>query len=413
MINGNLAFLFFASIVFIGFILNALFSKLKIANIMPLMLIGVLIGPLLHIIGTGSGSLVSSLSSLITGVAVSFILFDVGLNMNYAELRKVLKNASKYTFGLTFAVGIISSLIGFFVLHFQLLIAFIFGFAIAGPSTVIVPMLTSLVGISEELKTTLRFEAIASDILTLLVPLVLLQIVVSGNVTFGGIASIVVSNLFGSAILAVIFALFWLYILNRFEEQSRSYTWMLTIAMVLATYGGSQQIGFNGAITVFIFGLLISNLGARSKKPLSVHTPTFLQRHFALGDEAEHIKSYQKEIVFFVSTFFFVYLGLLFSVSQVTPVMLVISFGFVAIFALARVAFMPILSDYISKDGKLARREKSFISFNISRGLAPTVIAAVPLTLGIAIPGFVDTIFLVVLFSNLANTIGIFWGYRH
>ena len=90
MINGNLAFLFFASIVFIGFILNALFSKLKIANIMPLMLIGVLIGPLLHIIGTGSGSLVSSLSSLITGVAVSFILFDVGLNMNYAELRKVL-----------------------------------------------------------------------------------------------------------------------------------------------------------------------------------------------------------------------------------------------------------------------------------------------------------------------------------
>ena len=46
-ISVNFLFLFIAGICFLGFIVNALFDKLRITNILPLMIIGLIVGPIL------------------------------------------------------------------------------------------------------------------------------------------------------------------------------------------------------------------------------------------------------------------------------------------------------------------------------------------------------------------------------
>jgi len=45
MLEVAFVFIFFAAVAFLGFIINALFYRLKISNILPLMAIGILVGP--------------------------------------------------------------------------------------------------------------------------------------------------------------------------------------------------------------------------------------------------------------------------------------------------------------------------------------------------------------------------------
>ncbi|EQD29220.1 membrane protein, partial [mine drainage metagenome] len=56
--------------------------------------------------------------------------------------------------------------------------------------------------------------------------------------------------------------------------------------------------------------------------------------------------------------------------------------------------------------------ERSFVAFDISRGLAPAVIATLPIAYGIFIPHFTDSIFLVMLITNIIATVGVFVTYR-
>ncbi|EQD47894.1 sodium/hydrogen exchanger, partial [mine drainage metagenome] len=345
MIDVNAAFIFFSALVFFGFILNALFTKIKIANILPLMLIGLLLGPVLHVVSTSSNSIIARLTPVITATAIAFILFRVGLGIDFNSLKRVLTRATLFTFTVTAVSGIILGAIALYIFGWNVEEAFIFGFALAGPSTLILPIVVSLTKINEDLKTTLIYEAVTSDVLTLIVPLVLFEILITSNVGAGFVAVLVFSTIFGSIFAAVVSALLWLYILNRFKEYSKSYGWMLTIAMVVATYGFTQSIGFNGAMTVFVFGLLIANIGSRKIEVDAKHNINFLEKYFSAPEIIKDIRDYQNQIVFFVSTFFFVYLGMLFTISGAS-VSLVIFALLVSILILPiRYMFIPMIKE--------------------------------------------------------------------
>lgn len=417
MISVDIAFIFFSAIVFLGFVLNAFFSKIKIANVFPLLIIGLLIGPIFHIIPTSPGSVISELNPYITAIAISFILFEVGMEINFARLGKILSRTIAFTFIVTATLGVVLGTAAFYLFGWGIFWSFIFGFAIAGPSSMIVPTLVKIARISEDLKEALLFEAVFSDILTLIVPLVLLAILISGNISLNSITEMVTSMLLGSIFLAVVSALFWLYMLKKFPNASENYGWMLTIAMVVATYGTAEVLGFNGAITTFLFGLIISNLGTikREKDEATDKIIAFLEKRFSIPDTINRIKSYQKEIIFFVSTFFFVYLGMIFqigSMSMLLLVVLAIIAVMISILAVPiRYLFIPILKPLFSK-GERKKVEKSFVYFDVSRGLAPAVVATLPIAYGLTVLNFSDMIFLVILASNIIATIGIFISYK-
>lgn len=415
MLNVDVLFAFLAGIVFLGFILNALFDRLRIASVVPLMLIGLLIGPVFRVVSTGPGSTIAQLTPYVTALAVSFILFDVGLNMRFSRLRRVIVTATKFTFSLEIATGLVVALGAFLAMHFafgwSLAESLIFGFALSGPSAVIVPTLMKLVKMSDDMKTTLLYESISTDLLELLVPIMLLQIIVSssaglGAVIGGALASIVLGALFG-----FVSAVVWLWVLNRFSKVSRNYSWMLTIAMVLATYGIASLLGLSGAITIFVFGLIFGNLGSMRPKGTIAHEPTFAERYLSMPYDIEHVREYQREIVFFTSTFFFVYIGMLFGASQLNATIVVMALLLTLVFVLMRILFAPMLKRYM-RGSTVHSPEGSVVHYNVARGLSPAIVATLPLAYGIVIPSFLDAIFLVILVSNIAATVGIFAFYK-
>jgi len=416
MLNYDIVFIFVAGVAFIGFILNALFDKINITSILPLMIIGLLIGPVFHIVNTSTGSTIADLTPYVTALAVAFILFDVGINIRVSKLKTVFAKATSFTFELATATGIVVGIVTFLAFHYTLgwtvAESFIFSFALSGPSSVIVPTLVRVIKVGDELKTTLLYESVASDTLELIIPILLLEILASAGITGAAIIGLVLSAIVGSIVFGLVSSVFWLFILNKFKAYSESYSWMLTIAMVIATYGISELIGFNGAITIFVFGILFSNIGSVKPSTDPVHEPNFVEKYLAVPYSIDHIKDYQKEIVFFTSTFFFVYIGMLFTFSGVYAPTLVFAVLITFVIMLVRFGGSGLLRNYLSKDNKEATIQRNFISYNVARGLSPAIVATLPLTYGIVIPGFLDSIFLVILITNIASTAGIFMAYR-
>ncbi len=71
MISANIIFIFIALIAYIGFIFSAMFSKLRITRVLPLMLVGLVVGPILGLIQSGPGSTVAALSQYKSAIAIA------------------------------------------------------------------------------------------------------------------------------------------------------------------------------------------------------------------------------------------------------------------------------------------------------------------------------------------------------
>lgn len=408
MIPVDIVFLFFAAIAFIGFIIDALFYKLKISSILPLMIIGLVVGPVLNLVNATSGSTASQMLPYVSALAVAFVLFDVGINMKVHELSSVIKRATLFTFMVGITSGIVAALIAYYTFGWPLIEAFIFGFAVSGPSSITVPTLIRVIRMKSALKTSMLYESVISDSFQLVVPIILIGILVSPITSVADVIGFAVIDVLGAILLAAILAVFWLYLLNRYMLLGKAFSWMLTITMVLATYGLAEVLGVSSAITVFVFGLVFANFhnthGIFTKRAL---------RHFAIGDMLIHIRGYQKEITFFISAFFFVYMGILFSFNELSTIMVAIAVIVSVAFVAIRYIFMPVLKPYFSDNKTLRTIDRRTVFSNISRGLAAAIVATIPLSLGIVIPYYLDTIFLIMVFSTVGSTIGVMFAYRN
>jgi len=398
MVGVNALFLAFSGIAFLGYILTALFAKIKIANILPLMLLGLLVGPVLHWVNTGPGSTVVSISPYVSAIAIAFVLFDVGLSLDIKTLGDVILKASKFTFGLAIFTGIVLGLLIFFIFKWNIYLAFIAGFALAGPSAVILPSATKITKINKRLRSALVFESVVTDSVQLMIPILLFSLLAVGSFDFVDDARMLINFFLMSPVFGAALAFFWVFILKEFSQYSKRYSWMLTITMVIGSYGIAQALQLYGVVSVFVFGVILVNIPKFSR---------YLERYtYDIKKEFIHIRDYQREITFFVSTFFFFYIGLVFRVSELNSLLLIGSFILAIIIFLARYLFLPILNDLFSQ--RNLHSEKIFTAFDVARGLSPTIIATMPEALGISAPGLTDLIFLTVIFTNVIMTAGLF-----
>lgn len=423
MISPDVVFVVLAGIVLLGFVLDATFDRIRITSVLPLMLVGIALVQF-GVVTPASIGVLDQFIPYISALTIAFILFSVGLEVRARELYNVLGRATAFTFAVQTVSGVAISLMAYAAFHWDILLSFVFGFGLSGPSSVAVPVLVRLVKLGQPLKTTLLYESVVSDLLQLLVPLLLLGFYQTGTVSATGVASVLVWQILGSALAGVAAGIVWLWILNYFRKVARGYTWTLTITLILATYGIADLVGLSAPITIFVFGLVLGNSLLLDRARLHPDDPDeprveqYLHRfrtllHLDTGAlDITHIEQVQREVAFFASAIFFVYLGLLFEVSAVTTIMVVVMVAITVVMLAARFVFLPLLRPYLDPDPTIARAERGIVAFNVSRGLAAAVIATIPLSYGIVIPGFLDAMFLGILFSNVVSTVGVFMLYR-
>jgi cell volume regulation protein A len=380
------AFLVAGVIIILGFLGEEFFKRTSIPDSILLLLFGVLLGPIFQLFAHEQ---LLAITPYFAALALIIILFDGGLNM---DIREAVKNSPR-----ALILGISGWILNVFVtaalckvfLGWRLLNGLLLGSIVGGGSSIIVIALIRKLKVTEKIETVLSLESILTDVLCTVGAFTAINIILSGEVSLGTALGSV-GAAFGVGILVGLgFGISWLVILEKLKGKPNAY--MLTLAMLFLTFVVASNLGGNGALSALFFGLIIGN-----SRPFA----RLLKFRTTVSIDS-HVRDFHSQISFLIRSFFFVFTGLLFSLSSFTSVFigLILSFIFLGIrFVVVKMATVKSeLHEY-----------ETLMTIMFPRGLAAAVLASLPLTSGVPNSQvFPEIAFIVILTTIIITTVGV------
>ena len=363
--------------VFLAHLLEVVFEKTRIPDILLLMLLGVIVGPVLGLVSVQEHF--GKVGEFLSVVTLLVILFESGLTLPLKTLMKAAGRAIPFSI-LSFMTAV-ACLAGTFhlFLGFDFWMSLLGGFVLGGTSSAVVIPIVKGLNTSPNTETTLTLESTLTDVLCIIGTVGIATGLSEGN----GVAT---EALVGSALLSLLFASIvggvtgfaWSMLLS-FATRMRNATFA-TLAFAMVVFGFSEVVGVSGAIAVLVFGITMGNLprgmsfrlgeskeGEEEPVTLSVHEVTGSERQVYSGS------------VFLLKSFFFFYLGVTVQTDQFMGVL-----GLTALV----LAVVPLIPRYpvvrlFLNAATTTRREALLSSVLVPRGLAAAVLATIPASLGL------------------------------
>lgn len=273
-----------AGIIILGILAQWMAWKLKIPAILPLILIGLFVGPFSTLISEDGNKWIEPVFNGQTGLfpgeslfnfvslAIALILFEGGLTLKTEEIKNVGSVISKLITLGSFITFVLAGVAAHFIIGLSWQISFLFSslIIVTGP-TVITPILRNL-PLKKDISTVLKWEGILIDPIGALVAVLVFEfIVLSGDhgtqytketlIEFGKIIIIGVSIGFTSA-YAFSFALKnkWIphYLLN-----------VVALALVLSVFVLADLFAHeSGLLAVVIMGMVLGNMKIAALKDI-------------------------------------------------------------------------------------------------------------------------------------------------
>ncbi|MGC2456951.1 MAG: cation:proton antiporter [Gallionellaceae bacterium] len=368
--------------VFFAHFLSLQFRKTNIPDVLVLMLVGILIGPLL---GIATPQDFGKIGSLIATIALVVILFEGGTSLNLDVLGKSLGTTGLLAIACFVLTAVIVTLIGLYALGLTLLPATLLGVTLGNTSSAVVIPMVSALQLSEKPATVLVLESALTDVLSIVGVFALLQVNTQGGVEPGRLVGSVLASLVFASAIGVLGGIGWLLVLGKVRDFPNTIS--STLAYVFILYGLTEMLGFSGAIAALALGITLTNF----QKFGLYRIPNIDQNLVPLN---EMDLAFYREAVFLLKTYFFVYLGIS------------IHFGdaFLAITAISMVlmvyAMRLVLTRLIFNDASYSLRDAAITSMMAPKGLAAAVLATLPLEYGVAGGEVIrDVTYMVVLVS--------------
>ena len=371
-------------VIILGVLGEAFFKKTGIPDILFLMVLGIIIGPVLGIIQPEA---VLEIVPYFAAVALIIIMFDGGLNLH---IGKVLKTAHfaiiLVIVGFALSVGIVAGL-AHYGLGWEWIDSILLGTIVGGSSSIIVFGLVQKIRISDDAKSMLSFESALTDIFAVIIAFVLFEAALSGEFSLDLLGVTIGKAILVGLVLGFGVGIPWMFVISKLKNAQHSY--MLTIGMVFLLFFLATSFGESGALTALVFGLMLG------KK-------TYFSRLLKVKFPEDTIdNSLHNQVTFLVRAFFFVFVGLLASFAQLEYVI----FGIVAAIGIYIGRIIITKSVLVRGFSKLDKRVTSVM---IPRGLAAAVLATFPLSMGLPnAEAYPQIIFFVIFTSVLITTIGL------
>lgn len=353
-------------LVFVAHLFTALFERTKVPDVLLLMILGILAGPVLGLVGPED---FGKFGVVLTTIALTVILFEGGTAM---EIPTIVKSARE-TLTLTLVTFIATAAIAAFIMvslfGTSWLVGLALGTIVGGTSSaVVVPMVRGL-KLKEPAGTVLVLESSLTDVLCIVLTYGVLEALVSTQATAGKVFGSVLSSFVFATVIGVVGGHLWLFVLERVRQFPN--TIFTTFAFIFILYGCAEMLGYSGAITALSFGITLTN---------------FRYFHFSRlpmlkGVEWSRLNNTERlfygEIVFLVKVFFFVYLGISMRLEGWTA--FAVPLLFVALVYASR---LIITRFTVSRE--VPWFERSVMSVMVPKGLAAAVLAGLPAQYGIA-----------------------------
>lgn len=361
MADITLTFLLAGVMLVLGFLGDYLFKRTGIPDILILIGLGFMLGPLFKIIDVNA---LAPITPIFASLALLIILFNGGLNMN---LFKTLKSSPRAA--MLAIVGTILSMVGVavfmnVVLGWDWITGFLLGAVVSGTSSaIVIPIVSRMTGMSQKLTNILNLEAVFTDATVVVIGLTLLQFLSSAPTVYSDGIGLIFAGITSQFSIGIVIglgvALFWMRIMRAIKGSM--YNDVLTLAVVLLFYFVTESVGGSGAIFALTFGLMLAN-GFIISRMLKIKKVV----------EADKVmKKFQSQISFLIRTFFFVYLGLIISFQNTEMMIYGILLG--GILLATRYASVVLTS---MKNPEM-RRGRLLLTLMLPRGLAAAVVAQV------------------------------------
>jgi cell volume regulation protein A len=370
-------------LIFFSHAFNELFDRTKIPNVLLLLLIGIIVGPIGGIV---TKDFFGQLGNVFTTVTLIVILFESGVGLRFSEIKKSIGPASLITIINFVITVIITAFLASLLTRLDWISSVFVGAIIGGTSSAVVIPIVKQLKMSEKSSAIMFLESALSDVLCLIVGLAVLEGIKMGALDVGTVFSKMWKAFLFAALLGLAAGLIWAVVIKLIRSIKNSM--FTTLAFVFILYGIVEMLGYNGGISALTFGIILGNTD-------SISTNKLFRKVFAFDASGfnENERNFFAEIVFIMQTYFFVYVGIS------------LQFGSVYIYGIgllivALVILVRPLSIKLLTSKSTPANEVAIMSIMAPKGLVAAVLATIPMQQGLA---FGDTImdlgYSIVLFS--------------
>ena len=373
---------------FLAKYLSLTFTRTKIPDVLVLMAMGIVVGPVLGIINIEQ---FGAVGGVISTMALVLIMFESGLLMDLKGTIEALSSGYKLTLATALMTVVLGALAGVYLADLSIVSALTLGIIISGTSSAVVIPMAKILGLTDKTTNMLILESAITDVTCIIGTVAMLQIATSGGVHPG--------QVIGSTLASFVFAIaiglgaggVWLYFSEFITRINR--TVFPTVAFVFSVYGLTEFLGFSGAIASLALGLTLSN-----HRQIGFYK--FIDKIDKYQTITDRDKNFYEELVFILKTFFFIFLGVSMKITHIVP------FVIAALIIMGAYLLRFLFTKVMQPD--LAAREARIMSLLIPKGLAAAVLASLPAS--VKMPGYemIESItYAVVFLSILVSSVAI------
>ncbi len=315
-------------------------------------------------------------------IALIFILFSGGLDTRWNQIRPVLwRGILLSTLGVMLTAIIVgygvASLLNFSLLEALLLSAIISSTDAAAVFSILRSKQISLKG---ELRPLLELESGSNDPMAIFLTTSLISLILSPTASPIALLPMFAQQMALGAVCGYMMGRAVAYIINRIRLDYQGLYPILTVSLVLITYGITSVLGGNGFLAVYLAGLTLGNYSF-------IHKRSIMHYHDSLA--------WLMQIAMFLT------LGLLVFPSQLIPIA---GIGLLICFLLMFMARPISVLLCLMPFRKMPLEDRVMISWVGLRGSVPIILATFPLTSGIQRADMIfNIVFFVVLTSILVQ----------
>jgi NhaP-type Na+/H+ or K+/H+ antiporter len=383
--------IFIGIFIFWGHYLAAIFEKRGIPDVLGLMLIGMLLGPITGLVDPTS---FDTFGKLFSHLVLVFILFESGTDLKISEVKKSFRLSAGITVFGFFITWIVLAVLTYVIFDISILSCLFIGAALGGTSSAVVVGLVRKIKVEPKTSTILIMESVETDVFTLAIPISILGLMITGHIEINMVLSQFVASLIIALMIGVGGAFLWSVIITRFPDLKS--TKFSTPAFLLILYGLTEYLQFSGPLTALSFGIAIGNL--------KYFEPRFLEKIIPDQDIVlpTEERSFFSELVFLLRTFFFLFIGMSIQIHRMDwllwGALMTLTLCFV------RIMYVPLV---VPKSTPVL--DKAVISSMIPKGLGAAVVATLPFQSGVADGDIIRAIcFSLILFSTMFTVIFFF-----
>ncbi|WP_292364819.1 MULTISPECIES: potassium/proton antiporter [unclassified Methanoculleus] len=365
-----------AVLFLISIVANRFSERLGVPALLIFLAVGMLAG------SEGPGGIPfddPAIAQVIGVIALAYILFSGGLDTRWEQIQPVLWPGIALS---TIGVVLTAALLGAFavlVLGFPPITGLLLGAVVSSTDAAAVfsVLRTAKARLQGNLRPFLEFESGSNDPMAVLLTTGIIALILTPASSIFALVPMFVQQMAVGGLLGYGMGGAIVFLINRLKLESEGLYPVLTLAMVLMTYGLTATLGGSGFIAVYIAGLVMGN-------SVVLHKKSLIRFHDGIA--------WLMQIVMFLA------LGLLVFPSALATAVVPGLLAAIFLILIARpVAVLLTLLPW-----KMPVNEKVLVSWVGLRGAVPIILATYPLVAGV--PN-AETIFNMVFFIVLVSAL--------